>query len=133
MGYYSRISGEISVHPPLRWSEVKDTPFISQSRSRLLRIRIEEETQPVDDGEIITRRGVCIEDDIGDSAKYYNLEAELSEIAETYPDHRFDGYIVRVGESNGDIERYSIHKGRVQTEQAIVTWPDGTPVAEAGK
>src|SRR5215469_2186049 len=123
MGYYSTISGEITINPPLRWSEVKDTKFLpAPSGDRALRIRCIEETNNTDDGEILIRRGVAIADNLGEAAKYYELEGELREILSAYPDRKFTGYIVRVGDENGDVERYWIQDGRVHSEKAALVW-----------
>lgn len=126
MGYYSRLQGEITIDPPLTWSEVKDSPFLIGRSS--LRLQIEEQRTETHDGEQhVARWVVAIEDRYaGEGVKHYAVADELASIAQTWPDRTYSGHLVRVGEGTGDVERYRIERGRVISEQAALVWPDGT-------
>ena len=131
MGYSSRLYGEIRISPPLKWSEFRDLDiYTNDERDRLLRLRVSELTTNTEVGEVVIRTAVAIEDTLeGESRKCYSLEEELAVIAQTFPMREFSGHVIRAGEENGDIERLTIVNGRLVTEQAILTWPDGSRVS----
>jgi hypothetical protein len=78
-------------------------------------------------GTTTTRQAVAVVPRWEDSGKFYGLEDDLRILATTYGHrHRFDGWLVREGEEQGDVERYTIRDGQVIAEKAQMRWPDGT-------
>lgn len=128
MGYTSRLTGEITIEPPLAWSRIKDSRFNPSSNAdRSVVYRVEEIVTADEDGERIIRRAVAIEDAWGgDDVKHYGIEEDLEEIASLYPEVIFNGWLILEGEEQGDIQRFLIRDGRVTAEKAVLMWPDGT-------
>jgi hypothetical protein len=130
MGYYSRVSGSIRINPPLTWAECKATGLLVEANKNVdsdVRLEIETETRDTEDGVVTTHRGVALIPAWEDEAKYYRLDDSLSRaVALAGGNHTFTGHLVREGEEQGDVERYSIVDGQVVTEKARMTWADGT-------
>ncbi|HEU5475666.1 MAG TPA: DUF6205 family protein [Actinophytocola sp.] len=132
MGYESTLTGEITIRPAVRWVDYRDSMF-REDGDRTLSIRLSESVNKSsnDDGEVLTRTATAIVPRSIDRGVYYNLANELRVLLEQIPagKHRFDGYLTRKGEEQGDVQRYWIDAdGTVQSETADMRWPDGTAV-----
>lgn len=132
MGYLSRLVGRIQIDPPLRWSEFKDSPYRKTSQgSTCVVIDEQAETTDTDDGVIERRYGIALVPRGGaDRLTYYELEEHLAGFAAGHASgHTFTGYLLREGDEQGDVERYSLtDDGGVRTEKAQLRWDDGTAV-----
>lgn len=132
MGYLSRLVGCIQINPPLRWSEFKDSPYRKTSQASTCVVLDEQvETTDTDDGVIERRHGVALVPRQGaDRLTYYDLEEHLAGFAAEHAgEHSFTGYLLREGEEQGDVERYSLtDDGGVRAEKAQLRWADGTAV-----
>ncbi len=64
----------------------------------------------------------------GDEGKYYNLNRDLEDLISWLEDRGFNvnGYIIRVGEENGDIEKLTIKNGEVTIYTVKIIFGDGT-------
>lgn len=134
MGYYSRTHGAIAIIPPLTWDEYKNSPFRdnrhSEYRDAILHMEhatwTRDAPEPPQEGgpEIVATelRGHQ------DNHKCYNMEKHLNEFVAAFPGRTYDGYLIRSGERQGDLERYTITNGKVIAEKAELRWPDGTSV-----
>jgi hypothetical protein len=132
MGYYSVLTGEIVIQPPLTARQIQRElpPKYHTDLSGDLKVEISTTVRDTGDGEVITRAGVLIVPASEDSGKYYNVSEELAEIIGLFPEHAFTGTLIRYGEDATDVERYYVRETprRVISESArvIVRWPDGT-------
>lgn len=129
MGYYSRLSGEIQIDPPLRWSEIKDSRFLPINADLVYRLTVE--CGEDDNGERTVVRAVAIKPATDQAWKHDDIPALLAEIVAEHPDRRYAGHLIRIGEEQGDVERYRVQDGQVVSEQARIAWPDGTTVGGA--
>lgn len=137
MGYHSRCRGEISFEPPLSWPEIRENEFREEKDYLYDDIYIkiaESETQTeTEAGVVITirRLGLALTTPEGDEQRFNDLEAQMKRFATQIDlsNGRADGYIVRVGEESGDVQRYYFTQtGEFKTEKAKLFWPDGTKV-----
>jgi hypothetical protein len=136
MSYGSTIRGEITIHPPLSWDEYRDSPFRNNNRgangkdvgliiSRPGDSDPELPIPPMDGGPEFVAIGLCNFDE--ERFSRHGLTEQLEEFARLYgANHYFNGYLVRVGEESGDIERFTIVDGALVSEQAELRWADGT-------
>lgn len=130
MGYLSRLRGRISIAPPLRWSEFKDSKYRKYSKADT-RVVFEEqdETSETDDGFFERRWAIALIPASEDQLTHYGLEDDLvAFVAELGRGREFIGCLIREGEEQGDVERYSIVDGGVRTEKAELRWPDGSVI-----
>lgn len=125
MGYISTVHGEWTITPPLNGREVRAIP-----RVECVRIRVNEQDKEADEGILTIKQGVAIEPAITEG-KVYSLHDHLRQVLRAIPkDREVTGEIVRVGEENGDVERYLPDMAAlvVKAEQARLSWPDGSEV-----
>jgi hypothetical protein len=126
MGYQTRYSGEIVITPPLKWSEMKDDPYLDDQYGDVM-ILVEEEPVDTDEGVLVTKLGYAIVPIWEDPYKGYDIESHIQKIVSQYPTHAFSGAIRGEGEDSGDMRRYVITTGgKVEVQTAQWTWPDGT-------
>jgi hypothetical protein len=134
MGYYSNVTGEIRISPPIAESLIDMSTDPSDNHGRGwwdVRLKISEEnTLAADGGTAIRRVATAIVADREDTSKFYYLKESLALLAPQI--HATGavcvGELVRWGEENGDVERFRIMGDRVETDMARLTWSDGTEV-----
>lgn len=131
MGYISHLHGRIEIDPPIPWAEVKNTPYTeeaNQSDFRGIHFELHTKTRAEGADEIITRTAVALVPD-GESGKFYELANDLKAVAKLIgPERDANGWIIRMGEDNTDIERFGIRHGELVQQTAEIRWPDGSPV-----
>lgn len=132
MGYYSRGHGKIRLEPPLEWRLIRGSKFLPDSRAdTCLVIETDVEDVDTDQGRLSVVRGVAVAWRYEDEMKAYSVESEMEELVAliesdgTQP----SGTLIRVGEEQGDIERYffdiDVFRGW-RSEKAELRWPDGS-------
>lgn len=128
MGYYSHCRGEITFAPPLPWDEIKNSRFLNPTDFYDIEIELEAFDTGTEEGmDRVGRKLVTPEGD----HKFYEIEARFQEFAEEFDlsNGRATGYILRIGEEAGDVQRYYFNQdGQFQADTALLTWPDGTKV-----
>jgi len=133
MSYNSYLSGSWGITPPLRWSEYRDSDFQRPKRAdgRWIRFVEKVSTTNTDDGVIEMREATGVVPNCDDRASYHNLEVQLDDLVRSIgPDHTVTGYLIREGEEQGDMTRFSVVDGKLLEEQAELRWPDGSRVTE---
>lgn len=129
MGYRSTVRGAITITPPLTFEEYRESPFVEnrgKHEFRCFQLHMEwahgtEAPQSGGPGIIATElRGH------EDEYKCYDADAHLAEFVNTFKErHTFGGYLIRSGEEQGDLERYTVEDEEVITEHARLVWSDG--------
>jgi hypothetical protein len=128
MGYASRLSGELTITPPLKWSEYRDSAFRHGDGS-LIKLKEAVAEYDTDEGQTTVRTANVVVPKWQDSVEAGNLVTDLIALVNAFPGHYFAGCIVRDGEDTGDVERFWIAaNGHVKSEKALLRWPDGTDV-----
>lgn len=131
MGYYSHCRGEITFNPPLTWREIRNSKFLKVDDSVIeISIETDENETDTEDGVLIARVGSRLVAD-EEQRKFYDIEQRFDEFAQEFnlSNGRASGYIVRVGEESGDVERYYFDKdGAFKSDSAHLVWSDGSRV-----
>lgn len=141
MGYQSYIDGEIRINPPLTAAELVGSPYhdilgngYSDRYKPNIRIRVVElDGNSATTGLIRIRTGIAIEGSFdGERFNAYTIEDDLRGFIRHHKpvgNHALEGFLIRVGEESGDVERYTFDQyGNLKTEQAEMRWPDGSLV-----
>lgn len=133
MGYYTRVTEEIVIVPPIPWEDIKDSPFLPDNAGRSndyrdVKFRIVEEAVDTPEGRLYKRSAAAVEPAWEDSFKAYYIVEHLQELVDAYPNHQFTGFLYGEGEENDDIWRLLVNKDRraVQIKPRMV-WPDDEP------
>lgn len=129
MGYLSTVRGAILIHPPLTLEEYNGSPFVDnrgRHEFRCFRLHMEwahsAEAPQTGGPEIVATQLVGHEDEY----KCYSAEKDLAEFLAAFGEgHTFTDYLIRSGEEQGDLERYSFEDGEVIIEKARLVWSDG--------
>jgi hypothetical protein len=131
MGYHSRTHGAITITPPLTWDEYKNSPFRDNRHNeyRDVILHMERATwtrdapEPPQEGgpEIVATELRGHEDEY----KCYHMEEHLNEFIAAFPGRAYDGHLIRIGEGQGDLERYTIENEELIVEKARLVWSDG--------
>lgn len=133
MGYYSRVRGAITITPPLTYDEYTGSPFVENRRRggyRDFQLFMEFDAAAAPNAPQSGGPGIIARELRGhdDEYKCYYAKEHLAEFAAAFGGtHTFDGYLIRSGEQQGDLERYTIENedGSVTTESARLVWSDG--------
>jgi hypothetical protein len=131
MGYTSYLSGEITIHPPIPWGELQDSPFVRtpdrNEWDRLTWLRLVEDTVQTDEGTLIRKQAIAIRPSEADELRVYDLGREVQAIIDAHGEGRtFDGILLVCGDESPDIWRVRIIDGRAVEERPRIVWPDGT-------
>jgi uncharacterized protein DUF6205 len=128
MGYYTRVTGELRIEPPLAWGEFKDSPFLPGSPNDNtdydVRLRTDEETVDTEDGQLIHKIASEVLPRWDDSFKAYNLVEHVQKLIDAFPGHAFTGRFDCEGEESGDLWRVIVRDGRAEKVTPRIVWPD---------
>jgi hypothetical protein len=122
VSYLSRLAGRLVVDPP--------QPETGTPLPALTNLRLTVTEEPIG-ASVFMRRITAVEPASGDGFSMYDLREELARVAEWATDRgaRLSGQLVRSGEEQGDVERFTVTgQGAVISETAQLRWPDGTAV-----
>ncbi|GII88233.1 hypothetical protein Ssi03_62230 [Sphaerisporangium siamense] len=130
MGYVSYLSGEITIDPPIPWSQLHGSRFVCtparKEYERLVWLRLVEEPVETDEGTLIRRSAVAIRVSTADELRADGLLREVQEIVAAHGEgHTFTGRILVRGSESPDIWRVRIVDGRAVEERPTLVWPDG--------
>lgn len=137
MGYYSRLSGSVSISPFIGYLELKNAGYDLDKKNYREEIELlggygelyfELDTEAVDTMEgVLTRiAAVSVEVYDGDEMKAYGLVDSLMKVVADFGEsHRFNGAIYVYGEEGGDIWRVLVDDNVVKEEHPQLIWPDG--------
>lgn len=133
MGYNSRVTGRISIVPAIPMDRLVDCDYIQLEVSPL-RFEAIETRQKTANGTLINESLTAIVPASDDRIKADKLTDYLAEMAAAVLQLGslcVGGWIVRSGEEQGDVERYTVGASdQVVTETAELRWPDGTAAAQ---
>ena len=128
MGYYTRVTGEINIQPPLTWNEFKDSPFLPGSPNDKteydVRLRADEETVDTDEGQLVRKTASVVLPRWDDSFKAYNLVKHVQAVIDAFPSHTFTGRLDCEGEEAGDLWRVVVRDDRAVKVTPRIVWPD---------
>ncbi|MFF8786718.1 DUF6205 family protein [Streptomyces sp. NPDC015125] len=126
MGYYTAVSGQILIDPPLRGTTLKKSPFSSPraggETQRCLRLDIKEEPAgPGETGEPVARRVISVHVERLDA---FDMEGELQELIDAFPGHTFTGRLQCMGDDHwNDMWGVIVRNGHAEEVKPTVIWP----------
>jgi hypothetical protein len=142
MSYATRVRGAFEIEPPIRWSEIKDSPFKFHHASSPgeiatwrapgidLDLMVDTREQDHEDGESIIRTyaGVRLVMREIDEYRADSLVGQVQRVIEMFDDdHTFTGVLDAEGEGGGwgpDVWRCEIIAGKAQKTVAVLMYPD---------
>lgn len=130
MSYYTHVTGEFAIDPPLTWAEIKNSPFERASRPAYLAegidllLRVEETSSETDEGTLTQRSGVALVMQEIDEYREEKLADQVQRVIDMFPGHVFTGRLDGEGEDNADMWRIIIRDGRAVKIKAQIIWPD---------
>lgn len=129
MGYYTQYSGEITINPPIPWTDI-NTDYLPQNawRSNVdVQLRIDETTVNTDEGILILRKAIAIQPVTDEPYKGYDIIDHVQRIVDSYGDgHTFNGFISCQGDESGDLWRLEVRDGQAVKVRPRIVWPDGS-------
>jgi len=127
VGYYSTITGAITIAPPLTWTEYKDSGFAPGPRNlAAVALRTHEEPRDGEGGVMFVRWADGIVPATDERIRAYDLDDEVQAIVDAYRSgHTFSGYLEIVGDEQGDLWRLYVWNGRAIRVEPTITWPAG--------
>lgn len=134
-GYDVRVTGAITIEPPLTWPEIRDNPVVrglnpsvADRRHRVptrrnldARVQVDEVEVNTANGTLIRREGVAIVASQSGPYAAYDLLPDVELIASTFPDHSFRGYLEC--RSEDDVWRIIIRDGKATEVRPGAAWP----------
>jgi len=98
MGDYTRFDDEdIHITPPLSWGQIQGTKFLDNNRDA--KLVVEEIRKETDTGTFHEKSCMFIVPAPGSGGRsYYDLENEIREIVEAFPEHKFSGLLKGITE-----------------------------------
>jgi len=136
MSYEQKLRGEILIDPPVTWDEYKSTTLHRGDGSYPYPVALRmERAVPVPGAPKPPAHGgpefvaVALHPHGDAYGLVETLETAVPAFVEALSGtHTFTGYLVRHGEEQGDVERYSVYDGKLVSEQARLVWSDGIEV-----
>lgn len=139
MSWDTRVSGEITITPPLPYAAFRDSEFRAHRRDSVLMLIEDNKVEETPTGVNHDILAVGIDFRFGEEGRHYGVKEELIKIVQRYPDHEYTGALMLVGPEL-DVVRYRVVPHVTNTEdgpglrheviedKAVMTWPDGTKV-----
>ena len=127
MGYYTHVTGRITIEPPLPWGQITGSRYLPEKLggefSGGINLAVIETTHETDEGTLTKRSAVAIEP-YEDSFKAYTTEEELQALVKEFGEgRRFSGHLYGEGEEQGDMWKLEVVDGEVVKVTPTVTWP----------
>lgn len=125
MGYNTSVTGTFTITPPITWTEMKDTPYVSDDwRDGDLKLHITEETVDTDEGQLIRKTANTLTLRDIDEYRAYNLIEHVQAAVDAFPGHDWSGRLDCEGEEGGDLWRVEIRDGRATEVKPRIVWDD---------
>jgi Family of unknown function (DUF6205) len=130
MGYLTRITGRISIDPPLTYAEIKASGLRTDDlcpgcEKRDTDLMIEICVSRVEDecGIRVLYTGVALLPVSSDRFKAYGVNDEFKAFIERFRNKSFSGHLEGRGEDDGDIWRLVVVAGSPRTLAPKLLWP----------
>lgn len=127
MGYNTRVSGELTMTPPLAWNEFKNSPFhvpADEYGDLDVKLAVTEETVDTDEGPLIRKTATALVPAWDDSFKAYHLVEHAQQAIDAFPGREWSGRLECEGEEAGDLWRVIVRDGRAVKVEPRIVWPD---------
>lgn len=127
MGYNTRVTGRITIDPPIPWGVVSGSEFLPPhlgggERNWGLRFVIREDTVDTDEGRSTKLSAVGVEAP-KEPFKAYSIQEELQSVVTEFGEgHQFEGFLHCEGDEQGDVWRLMVEDGQVVKVTSRVVW-----------
>lgn len=116
MGYATNITGEITIHPPLAWKDIRNSVFLPENvrggsgkPGRNVVLCVEKVNVETDEGTLSRKQAVAVRATHAGYQGYAgNLAEHLQELVDAFPEHKFHGRIEGFGEDRDDPDLWRI-------------------------
>ena len=129
MGYTTSFNGELTITPPLTFTELEAIPFRedrAKDKRLDVKVRVDEETVTTPDGVLTRRTGVALLTTWEDEMRGYDIVENVQLFLDTHPGHTLTGRMDAEGEQAADLWRLEIQHGRAVKVTPRIVWPDGS-------
>ena len=128
MGYYTSVTGLITIDPPITWGELYDTPWAAgeDDYEHDVQLQIVSTYEETDEGTLERKFATAIVPASEDGYKAYRIEEHLQDILTRFAvDGRtFRGYLQGEGEDNEDVWRLSVRSGQPHMSKARLVFDE---------
>lgn len=142
MPYTTRVNGGFEIRPPIRWAEIKASPFTFHHATEAgavatwrapgidLDLIVDTAEQDTEDGEavIVTHAGVKLVMRQIDEYRADGLVEQVQRVIDMFDDdHAYEGRLEAEGEGGGwglDVWRLLVDEGKAKKIVAHLSWPD---------
>jgi hypothetical protein len=131
MGNPTRVSGRITITPPLTWSEFKDSRLLNgrYDESEVM-LDVEEETLDTESGQVIRKLATGLVASSEESFNFYDLVEHTQAAIDAFPGREFGGRLDCDSEDGGPW-RVEVQDGRAVMVEPKLMWPDDEASFEA--
>lgn len=131
--YDSEVTGHLTIEPPLKWSEIKDSPFYASNSRRGtpvdLVFDVTRDESATEGGVVATISASRAIPRTSSPFGAYNLLDDIKEMVSVFGQkYVICGEFILVGEDSGDIRRIVVDSDGVREEKARFLWPNGDEV-----
>jgi len=120
----TRVTGTVTITPPLSWAQIRSGPGLHD-----VQLVLEETHEDSDTGRTTTTTAVAVEPRITSPYNGSEIAADLTNLLTAFPDHEFAGIITAKPEDPDGLPwRYVVRSRWVERQQAQLTWPGGEAV-----
>lgn len=128
MGNNMKVYGELNVHPPLSWKQIRAYQASGGLVRESLRLVIDEEVEETDEGSVV--RKTCSVIEVADWENAYGVPGALGLLAKAAPKNEFAGEFTIVRENpefeenaiNPEATRYTISGGQLYSAVPRIDW-----------
>lgn len=131
MGNPTRVSGRITISPPLSWPEFKNSPLYNASYDKSeVMFDVTEDIVETLDGQAIRRTATGLVSSTEDRFTPYHLVEHVQAAVDAFPDREFGGRLECDSEDGGPW-RVEIQNRRATEVEPQIMWPEDEAKFEA--
>lgn len=127
MGYLTSITGQLDIDPPIKWGDIRNSPFLPSERGgdpdKEVMLVLEEHDTDTDEGALRVIEATGVVTRYESQGKYYDIQAHLQELVDAFPGYVFSSRFDCDGEDSGDLWRLKVVDGKATRFVPSVTWP----------
>lgn len=122
MSYKCRVTGVITITPPLNWAQTRKVQEVTSARRiPLLALHVDTEAAHTDECEILTHTCQTLTGAYDYEHSTYGIDECLQQVMDLCPGHAFTGYLEGSGEEG--VWRLGVIDGKAARVTPELTWP----------
>jgi hypothetical protein len=125
MGYYTRVTGELVITPPLTAAEIRHWEANVDIQQVNIRLKVAEETLQVEEGELTKRTAAAVLPWSEDRFKAYSVIEDVQAFLNMFgTGHQLTGWFDCAGEEDDDLWRLHVIDGKATKIEPQIVWPN---------